>query len=138
MMMIPVKVIAFFIAMLLLPAGVHQFTIDMQGKTTQWTKTADSTWRAVELPATDAGVYSVTNTTVTVRQDGKESITDVSKFLKIESRADRSKLEQLELANAFHGPPIHIRRETGRIILSQDKGGWFEKPVTISWESNEN
>ena len=111
-MMIPVKAIAFFIAVLLLPAGVHQFTVDMRGKTTQWTKTSDSTWRAVELPATDAGIYSVTNTTVTVREAGKESSTDVSKFLKVESQAGRSKLEQLDLADAISWPAYtHSQRE---------------------------
>ncbi len=137
MMMIPVQVIAFFIAIMLIPADVSEFTIQMQGKTIQWTKSPSSAWHAVELPKESAGDYSVTNTIVTVLSKGKESKTDISQFLKLGKESDLGQIRQIEMARESLGTPILIQRERGKIILSQRKGGLFERPVVISWEAKE-
>src|SRR2546425_165321 len=137
MMMIPVQVIAFFIAVMLIPADVREFTIELQGKNIQWTKGPSSAWQAVDLPKEIAGDYSVTNGIVTVRNNGKDSKTDVSQFLKLGKPSDFSKVRQIEVARESLGTPILIQREKGKITLSQQKGALFEKPAVISWTAKE-
>ena len=88
MMMIPVQVIAFFIAVMAIPADVREFTIELQGKKIQWTKSPSSAWHAVDLSKESAGDYSVTNRIVTVRNNGKDSKTDISQFLKLGKPSD--------------------------------------------------
>ncbi|MCX6349791.1 MAG: hypothetical protein NTV79_09905 [Candidatus Aureabacteria bacterium] len=93
MMMIPIQVIAFFLATLLLPAGVEQFTINVEGKTIQWTK-QDTAWHAVQLPFDDGGMYSTVGNVVTVAEKGKERKTDMATFLVLPSNADQKTLSQ--------------------------------------------
>lgn len=136
-MMIPVQVIAFFIAIMLIPADVREFAIELQGKTIQWTKSPSSAWHADELSKESAGDYSVTNTIVTVLNKGKESKTDVSQFLKLGKKSDVGRIRQIEMSRETLGGPILIQREKGKIILSQQKGVLFEKPAVISWKTKE-
>jgi hypothetical protein len=139
MMMIPVQVIAFFIAVMVIPADVREFTIEWQGKKIQWKKSPSSAWHAVDSPKESAGDYSVTNGIVTVRNNGQDSKTDVSQFLKLgkASESDFSKVRQIVVARESLGTPILIRRERGKVILSQQKGALFEKPAVISWKAKE-
>jgi hypothetical protein len=134
MMMIPVQAIVFFMAIMLLPAGVHQFTVDFHGKEVQWTKTATSVWRAVELPKQDWTEYSAANAVVTERRGAKKSSTDVSKFLVLPKGPDFSRLREIQVTKPTWGTPVRIQRAEGKIVLSQKKGAFFEKPVTISWK----
>src|ERR1041385_3807210 len=129
MMMIPVQIIAFFIAIMVIPADVREFTIEFQGKTIQWTKSPSSVWHAVDLSKESAGDYSVTNRIVTVRNDGQDSKTDISQFLKLGKRSDFGQIRQIEVARESLGTPILIQRQRGKIILSQQKGALFEKPA---------
>ncbi len=90
MMMIPVHVIAFFLALLMVPKDVNQFTIDVQGKQIQWTK-QDAGWRAVELPRDDWGIYSVKGSDVTISGEGRQMKTNVGHFLTIPEDVDWKK-----------------------------------------------
>ena len=137
MMMIPVQVIAFFIAVMLMPADVREFTMELEGKKIQWTKSPTSGWHAVDLSKESAGDYSVTNRIVTVLNDGKESKTDISQFLRLGKPSDFGQVRQIDLARESLGTPILIQREKGKIILSQQKGALFEKPALISWKAKE-
>ena len=137
MMMIPVQVIAFFIAVMVIPADVREFTIELQEKNIQWTKRPSSAWHVVDSPKESAGDYSVTNRIVTVRNNGQDTKTDVSQFLKLGKASDFGQVRQIEVARESFGTPILIRRERGRIILSQQKGALFEKPAVISWKAKE-
>ena len=137
MMMIPVQVIAFFIAVMVIPADVREFTIELQGKNILWTKTPSSAWHAVDVPNESAGDYSVTNRIVTVRNDGKDSKTDISQFLRLGKPSDFGQVRQIDVARESLGTPIRIQRERGKIILSQQKGALFEKPAVISWKAKE-
>ncbi len=137
MMMIPVQVIAFFIAVMLMPADVREFTMELEGKKIQWTKSPSSAWHAVDLSKESAGDYSVTNRIVTVLNDGKESKTDISQFLRLGKPSDFGRVRQIDVARESLGAPILIRREKGKIILSQQKGALFEKPAVISWKAKE-
>lgn len=136
MMMIPIHVIAFFLATLLLPANVSQFTINVQGKTIQWTKQATA-WHAVELPRDDWGMYSVTEKVVTVTGEGKEWKTDMTKFLSLPMPTNVATLAVIPTAKESFGEPIQIKREKGKITLSQTKGTLFETPATITWTEPE-
>ena len=135
--MIPVQVIAFFIAVMLIPADVREFTIELQGKNIQWTKSPSSAWHVVDLSKEGEGDYSVTNRIVTVLNGGKESKTDISQFLRLGKPSDFGQVRQIDLARESLGTPILIQREKGKIILSQQKGALFEKPAVISWKANE-
>ena len=135
--MIPVQVIAFFIAVMLMPADVREFTMELEGKKIQWTKSPSSAWHAVDLSKESAGDYSVTNRIVTVLNDGKESKTDISQFLRLGKPSDFGRVRQIDVARESLGAPILIRREKGKIILSQQKGALFEKPAVISWKAKE-
>jgi len=137
MMMIPVQVIAFFIAVMVIPADVREFTIELQGKNIQWAKSPSSAWHAVDLSKESAGDYSVTNGIVTVLNSGKDSKTDISQFLKLDRPSDFGRVRQIDVARESLGTPILIRRERGKIILSQQKGALFEKPAVISWKAKE-
>src|SRR6266516_2759526 len=119
MMMIPVQVIAFFIAVMVIPADVREFTIELQGKNILWTKSPSSAWHAVDLSKEGAGDYSVTNRIVTVLNDGKESKTDISQFLKLGKPSDFGQVRRIDVARESLGTPILIQRERGKIILSQ-------------------
>ena len=130
--MIPVHVIAFFLATLLLPADVGQFNINVQGKTIQWTK-QDTSWHAVELPKDDWGTYSVSSNVVTVAGEGKEWKTDVTTFLAIPSTADLATIKSIPTAKGAFGTPVTIKREENKITLSQTKGAFFKTPATITW-----
>ena len=121
---------------MLIPANAHQFSIAFRGKTVQWTRTASATWHAVELPNKDTDDYSVSNNVVVVRSEGKANPTDVSAFLKIPENIDREKIQEIELARSSLGTPIQIHRESGKIVLSQQKGAFFEHPVTITWKTD--
>ena len=132
MMMIPIHVIAFFLATLLLPAGVSQFTIDVQGKTVQWTK-QNTAWHAVELPRDDWGMYSVDEKVVTVAGEGKEWKTDVAKFLAVPSTAAPATIKSIPTAKDSFGTPVMIKREKNKITLSQTKGTFFKTPAIITW-----
>jgi hypothetical protein len=136
MMMIPIHVIAFFLATLLLPANVSQFRIDVQGKSIQWTKQYAG-WHAVELPRDDWGIYSVTQQVVTVKGEGKEWKTDVTKFLSLPVTTNATALTEIVTAKESFGKPVQIKREKGKIILSQEKGSFFETPATITWSEPE-
>jgi len=137
MMMIPVQVIAFFIAVMVIPADVREFTIELQGKKIQWTKSPSSAWHAVDLSKESAGDYSVTNRIVTVLNDAKDSKTDISQFLRLGKPSDFGQVRQIDVARESLGTPIRIQRERGKIILSQQKGALFEKPAVISWKAKE-
>jgi hypothetical protein len=137
MMMIPVQVIAFFIAVMLMPADMREFTIELQGKKIQWTKSPSSAWHAVDLLNESAGDYSVKNKIVTVRNNGKDSKIDVSQFLKLGKASDLGNVRQIEVARESLGTPILIQRERGKIILSQQRGALFEKSAVISWKVKE-
>ena len=138
MMMIPVQVIAFCIAVMVIPADVREFTIQLQGKKMQWTKSPSSAWHAVDLPKESAGDYSVTNGIVTVLNDGKESKTDISQFFRLGKPSDFGQVRQIDLARESLGTPILIQREKREIILSQQKGALFEKPALILWKVKEH
>jgi hypothetical protein len=137
MMMIPVQVIAFFIAVMVIPADVREFTIEVQGRNIQWTKSPASAWHAVDLSKESAGDYSVTNAILTVLNHGKDSKTDISQFLKLGKPSDFGQVRQIEVARESLGTPILIQRERGKITLSQQKGALFEKPAVISWKVKE-
>jgi hypothetical protein len=134
MMMIPVHVIAFFLATLLLPAEVSQFTINVQGKTIQWTK-QDRAWHAVELPRDDWGVYSVKGKVVTVTGEGRERKTDVKRFLSFPDTLDAGTLVEIPTAKDSFGSPVTVKREKNKITLSQTKGVFFKTPATITWST---
>lgn len=137
MMMIPIHVIAFFLATLLLPSDVSQFTINVQGKTIQWTK-QDTAWHAVELPRDDWGMYSIADSVVTVSGEGKEWKTDVKRFLSLPSEMDTQSVAEIQTAKESFGTPVIIKREQGQITLSQEEGAFFETPATIAWEETKN
>lgn len=132
MMMIPIHVIAFFLATALLPADSSQFTINVQGKTIQWTK-QKAAWHAVELPRDDWGVYSVAGKVVTVSGEGKEWKTDVNRFLAMPSEMDVQSVAEIQTAKDSFGTPVMIKREKGKIALSQKEGAFFKTPATITW-----
>ena len=132
MMMIPVHVIAFFLAILLLPTGVTQFTINVQSKTVQWTKQA-AAWHAIEFPHDDWGMYSVTDKVVTVAGEGKKWKIDVAKFLTLPNKADIRTSKEIWTAKKYFGTPVTIKREKNKITLSQTKGVLFQIPATITW-----
>jgi hypothetical protein len=134
MMLIPVPLLAFFIALMVIPANVHQFSIELRGRTTQYTKSSSSVWHAVVLPEKHSADYSVSNTVVTVRAGGDESKMDVSQFIKVGKESAPGKIQQIELASGFKGTPVLIQKTNETIILSQEKGSLFEKPVVISWK----
>ncbi len=137
MMMIPVQVIAFFIAVMVIPADVREFTMELQGKKIQWAKSPSSAWHTVDLPKESAGDYSVTNRIVTVRNDGQDSKIDISQFLRLGKRSNFGQVRQIDVARESLATPILIQREKGKIILSQQKGALFEKPAVISWKAKE-
>jgi len=116
---------------------MREFTIELQGKTIQWTKSPSASWHAVEVLKESAGDYSVTNTIVTVLNKGKGSKTDISQFLKLGKEPDLGRIRQIEVAGDSLGTPILIQRERRRIMLSQQKGALFEKPAVISWKTKE-
>ena len=69
--------------------------------------------------------------------DGKETKTDISQFLKLGKPSDFGQVRQIDVARESLGTPILIQREKGKIILSQRKGASFEKPAVISWKAKE-
>jgi hypothetical protein len=134
MMMIPVHIIAFFLATLLLPAEVNEFTMTVHSKTVQWNNQGD-VWRAVELPHDDWGIYSVAENSVTVTGDGQDRATDIARFLTIPADTDINTRSNIPTAKDHFGAPVIIQREKTNITLSQTKGAFFETPVTITWKS---
>ncbi|MDT8389703.1 MAG: hypothetical protein RRC34_04240 [Lentisphaeria bacterium] len=132
MAMIPIHVIAFFIAVMTVPEDVNQFTIGVQGKTIRWTQ-EETGWHAVELPRDDWGVYTVNGTQVTIAGEGRTMKTDVGRFLTVPEGVDWKTATQLSVAHESLGEPISIQRQDGKIILSQAKGALFGKPAAISW-----
>jgi hypothetical protein len=134
MMMIPIHVIAFFLATLLLPADVSQFSINVQGETIQWTK-QETSWSAVELPNDDFGTYSVSSNLVTVAGEGKEWKTDMTKFIALPADSNMTTIKEILTASKSRGTPILIKREKNKITLSQEKGSLFETPVIITWQT---
>jgi hypothetical protein len=155
MMMIPFQMIAFFLATLLLPIDVRQFTIDAHGETIQWTK-EETVWHAVKLPkqgVPDKGWpadnrYWVAGNSVFCRGVGKdesrggqpakfEVTTQMTNFLALAATTNASTIESVEPANKSFGTPIQIKREQNRITLSQTKGTIFETPATITWKNSE-
>lgn len=133
MMMIPVHVIAFFLAIMMVPEDVKQFTIAVQGKEIQWTR-QEAGWHAVELPRDDAGIYSVKGSEVTIAGEGHKLKTNISRFLALLDDMDWKKAEEVQVAVKSLGDSVRIQREEGKIILTQVKGALFENPVTITWQ----
>jgi len=136
MMTIPIRVIAFFLATLVLPANVNWFTIVVEGKIIQWTR-QDAAWRAVDLPCDDQGLYSVGGNVVTVSAEGKESKTDLTEFLALPAGADFTAATEIPVAKESFGTPIRIMRKRNTIILLQTKGVFFQVPATIAWAEPE-
>ena len=60
--------------------------------------------------------------------------TDISRFLSVPDGVEWKTVTQLPVAVNSLGDPVQIQREAGKIVLSQAKGGLFEKPVTITWQ----
>jgi hypothetical protein len=135
MMMIPIHVIAFFLAIMMVPEDVKQFTFAVHGKEIQWTR-QETGWHAVELPRDDWGTYSVKGTEVTISGEGREMKTNISRYLTLPGDLDWQKAAEIQVALKSLGGPVQIQREDGKIVLSQAKGGLFEKPVTITWKKS--
>ena len=133
MLYIPIQVIAFFMATMMVPEDVNQFTIAVYGKEIQWTR-QESGWQAVELPRDDVGTFSVKGTEITISGEGHVLKTNISRFLSLPDDIDWKKAEEIQVALKSLGDPVQIQREDGKIVLSQAKGELFEKPVTISWQ----
>lgn len=133
MMMIPIHVIAFFLAIMLVPEDVHQFTIAVQGEQIQWTQHKTG-WYAVELPRDDWGSYKVEGTEVTVAGEGREMKTKISRYLEIPEHLDWKKATEIPVAMKSLGDPVQIQREDGKIVFSQAKGALFKNPVTVTWK----
>jgi hypothetical protein len=135
MLHIPFHVIAFFIAIMMVPEDVNQFTIAVQGKEIQWTR-QEAGWHAVELPRDDWGTYSVEGTEVTITVEGHKLKTNIGRFLTMPENLDWKKAAEIQLALKSLGDPIQIQREDGKIVLSQAKGELFQKPATITWKKS--
>jgi len=133
MMMIPIHVIAFFMAIMMVPEDVNQFTIAVHGKRIEWTR-QETGWRAVELPRDDWGTYSVEGTEVTIAGEGHNLKTDIARFLAMPEDLNWKKATEIQVALKSLGDPVQIQREEGRIVLSQAKGELFQKPATITWK----
>ena len=133
MLHIPFHVIAFFMAIMMVPKDVNQFTIAVQGKEIQWTR-QEAGWQAVELPRDDWGIYSVKGTEVTITGEGHKLKTNIGRFLTMPENLDWKKTTELQVALNSLGDQVHIQQEDGRIVLSQAKGELFQKPATISWK----
>ena len=134
MLMIPTYVIAFFITIMTVPEGTHQFTMDVKGKTIQWTQ-AETGWRAVELPRDDWGLHTIKGAQVTITGEGHTLKTNMSRFLSVPDDVNWRTITRLPVSMPSLGDPVGIKREDGKIILSQEKGLLFAKPVTITWSS---
>jgi hypothetical protein len=133
MQFIPIHVIAFFMAIMMVPKDVNQFTIAVQGKEIQWTR-QEAGWHAVELPRDDWGTYSVAGTEVTITGEGHKLKTNISRFLTLPENLDWKKAAEIQVALKSLGDPVQIKRADGKIVLSQAKGVLFQKPATISWK----
>jgi acetoacetate decarboxylase len=135
MMMIPIHVIAFFLATLLLPADVSQFSINVHGETIQWTR-QEIGWSAVELPSDDFGTYTVSSNVVIVAGEGKEWKTDMTKFITLPADSIMTTIKEIPTASKSLGTPVLIKRDKNIITLSQEKGSLFETPVIITWQTS--
>ena len=135
MLLIPYHVIAFFMAIMMIPEDVNQFTIAIRGKEIQWTR-QEAGWRAVELPKDDWGNYAVKGTEVTITGEGHSLKTNISRFLTLPENLDWKKTAEIQLALKSLGEPIQIQRENGKIILSQANGELFKEPATITWKAS--
>lgn len=134
MLAIPTYLIAFFIAVMTVPEGTEQFTMDVKGKTVMWTREAPG-WRAVELPRDDWGLHTIKGNQVTITGEGHVLKTNMSRFLSISDDMNWQTLAEVPVSIKQLGEPVSIQRENGKIVLSQKKGVLFEKAVTISWET---
>ncbi len=135
MLHIPIHVIAFFLAIMMVPEDVNQFTIAVQGKEIQWTKQEDG-WHAVDLPRDDWGTYSVKGSEITITGEGHVLKTNISRFLTLPEDLDWKKAAEIQVALKSLGDPVQIQRQDGKIVLSQAKGGLFEEPVRITWKKS--
>lgn len=134
MQFIPVHVIAFFMAIMMVPEDVDQLTIEVQGKKIQWTQ-QEAGWHAVELPRGDAGIYSVNGPEVTITGESHKLKTNISRFLAMPENLDWKNANEIQVARKSLGDPVQIQRGDGKIVLSQAKGELFGKPVTITWKA---
>lgn len=132
MSMIPIRVVAFFLASLLVPQDVSQFAITMQGHTIQWTK-QDAVWQAVVLPSENIGKYAVVSNVVSVSVGDKDWKFDMTNFIDCTTKSNMTKETEIPTANESIGTPVLIERKQNSIILSQSKGSLFTTPVTITW-----
>lgn len=132
MMMIPVHVIVFFIALAVLPADVRQFTVNLNGKTVQWTQRGES-WHAVQLPGDDWGDYTRSNAVVSVSDKGRVTSVNVEDFIQAAGVTNGATVTAFAVAREGYGSPIQVKREPNRITLWQDKPGLLRLPSTITW-----
>jgi hypothetical protein len=132
MIAIPAHLIAFFLAALLLPTGVRQFTLQMQDETIRWTREGVA-WRAVEPPRDDLGLHSVSGTVVTVSGEGRQWNVDMARFVVAPAKSELTNSLEIALADESLGMPVVVRREDGRITLSQEEGAIFKRKATITW-----
>jgi hypothetical protein len=134
MLMIPTHVIAFFMAILMVPKDVNQFTIDVRGKRIEWTR-QETGWHAVKLDRDDMGIYSVKGTEVTISGEDQVLKTHIGRFLNIPANVNWQTSKEIPVARDSLGDAVRIAREPGKIVLSQTHGMLFESPVSITWQT---
>jgi len=119
----------------LIPADVSTFTMVMhETETIRFTKQADGGWNAVELPKDDLGTFYVDGGKLTMKGEGKQSTTDISAVLGVNSETDWQKLTELKLGAV----PIQIQRQENGFdfVLTQKNGdSEIKKTFTVRWDT---
>jgi hypothetical protein len=128
--------IVFFLATVFVPVGTEQFTIQLDAKSSvTWSKQVDGSWRAVEPPHNDGGVWKIEGTKVTLTGEGHSIPLNVAGLVKIPEKVDWTSIGEVMLVQESMGSPIIVQRDINTVTLSQKDGKLVKDRVIISWKS---
>jgi len=111
-----------------MPDSATKFTITSGcDQKITWVRQADGAWRATTDTGKDAGVWSVTDFSVSVVEHGTTNKTDLSTGLKVTKLADQKK--QVFLG----GHAVAISNTNSTVTFSQDKDSILFEPAVIEY-----
>jgi hypothetical protein len=128
----PILQIIFYLATMFVPNAATTFTIstgfNYDNKIT-WVRQVGRAWQATTDTGKNAGIWSASDLSVSVVENGTTNKTDLSEFLKVEELSNHKK--NLLLG----GRAVATSSTSSSIAFTQDKDGTFFKPVIITYST---